>query len=621
MLFGAEPPRRAPAAGEPAPAAARYEVLRRLGAGGMGEVLAARDRSLRRVVAYKRLLPEASGRASVLGRFVAEAQITSQLDHPNVVPIYGLELNEDGSLAYAMKMIEGVELADLLRDASRAEAASAGGAAAPTSGAPPLDLSQRLEIFIKVCDAMSFAHSRGVLHRDLKPANVMVGRYGAVYVVDWGIARLMGARGGAHDPGDEGAEPATKDADDATRTRVGQALGTPAYMSPEQAQGRNDELDATSDVFTLGLILQEVVTLQRARAGAGVVEVLLAAAEGTRNPIVHIGGRRVAPELHAIIAKATALAPAERYASVEELAADVRRYLKGEAVSARRDTWLQRVGRWIAKNRTKALLVFVVAGVVVPLAGLVVGLVVHEARVEAMHLREERMTALTSDVAVRAAEIDAELHDYEAFAREAAGAMAALAPLDPERKARLGLEVARLAQEPIGADRLELLRVRDATGATVAAAGSGAAEPDASALAGAPTWRAAGEGDAVGVTHRVPLRAVANGATPAAIVGDVTIGIGARALHDALDLPAHEAVLESLLLRPDGVVSGRVAHAGAPRELGGVLADLTRRAAADSSGWFEATAAGQDLVIVWHRVASLGWSYVVVADRARLEAP
>ena len=577
-------------AAAPITAEARYEFVGKLGAGGMGEVLAARDRSLRRVVAYKRLLPEAAANASVLGRFLTEAQITSQLDHPNVVPIYGLEVTEGGSLAYAMKMIEGVELADVLRDAAASEQA----------GEVPKghDLAARLEIFVKVCDAMSFAHSRGVLHRDLKPGNVMVGRYGQVYVVDWGIARLMGEPGLAQDAGT--ASDATDTIDtittdtapgDATRTRVGQALGTPSYMSPEQARGHNAALDARSDIFTLGLILQEVVTLQRARAGGSIAEALLAAAHGMRKPIV--AGRRVAPELCAIIAKATEPDVAARYPDVDALAADVRRHLRGDAVSARPDSFIQAAGRWVAKHRMWALLI----GVVVPLVGAIVGMVAHEAHVAAIDATNTRLNAVLSEVAVRATQLDAELYRYEGVAHEAAGVFAGLANADPS----VGADHPTLARH--------LARLSDPRGAVPHIAGlvaRGVAEPG-------PGWSVIGSDTRFALRHTRPVTA-ADGKP----LGVVAIDIAKEAVHDDLDLPAGDAVVETLLTRPDGSVAGRVVHDTSALDLDVVLRPLAPELRAAASGVHPLVVAGRDLLVAWRRVEAIGWSYVVVIDRERL---
>lgn len=207
-----------------------YEILGKLGEGAMGAVSLARDPVLRRTVALKSLLPRASRDGALLQRFVSEMQITAQLDHPHIVPVYGFD-RKDASVSYAMKLVQGKELEQLLRET-----------AALVKSNSPLDvehaLSTRLEIFVKVCDAVAYAHSRGVIHRDLKPANVMIGRFNEVYVVDWGVARQIGVAGSAQD---RAAESMKEDpsALPSNQTRIGAIVGTPQYMSPEQAAAKN----------------------------------------------------------------------------------------------------------------------------------------------------------------------------------------------------------------------------------------------------------------------------------------------------------------------------------------------------------------------------------------------
>src|SRR6185369_7024279 len=217
----------------------RFTPLAVLGQGAMGAIQIARDVYLRRKVALKTVLPAMAQHPQLLGRFLSEMQITAQLEHPNIVPIYALELGADGTLGYAMKLVQGHDLAQLI-DETRAM----------VEKGQPLDedhtLEKRLEYFLKVCDALDVAHAKGIVHRDLKPANVMVGRHNEVYLMDWGIARPMGAGDQAHDAGiSVGLDDANPT--DVLRTRVGALLGTPPYMSPEQVKGRTAELDARSD--------------------------------------------------------------------------------------------------------------------------------------------------------------------------------------------------------------------------------------------------------------------------------------------------------------------------------------------------------------------------------------
>ena len=213
-------------AATPAPVATfgQYRMLGTIGQGAMGEIQIARDQELGRTVAFKRMLPELARDAAMAARFFAEAQITAQLDHPNVVPIYDFEVAPDQSLGYAMKLVEGLTMTKVIEDAR--ELLRLEGPARE-----PARLADRLRNFLAVCDAMAFAHAKGVLHRDLKPDNVMVGRHGQVYVMDWGICRVIGTPDEA--PGEVEARIGASEVHG--RTRYGAIIGTPAYMSPEQA--------------------------------------------------------------------------------------------------------------------------------------------------------------------------------------------------------------------------------------------------------------------------------------------------------------------------------------------------------------------------------------------------
>ncbi len=281
----------------------RFHSISRLGEGAMGAIDIARDVYLRRKVALKTVLPEVAGRPEMFGRFLSEMQITAQLEHPNIVPVYALDVSVGGSLGYAMKLVHGRDLEAILREARQ-----------KVEKGEPLDdehsLDKRLEIFLKVCDALDYAHSKGIVHRDLKPANIMIGRHNEVYLMDWGIARPMGAGKEAVDAGFEVAEPHAPSTEGAGRTVVGAVIGTPQYMSPEQALGKNPELDGRSDLYTMGLILQECMTLRDAVDGASMMALLAKAMQAKRNPILVGDGPGAVPrEVDAIIRKATRLDP------------------------------------------------------------------------------------------------------------------------------------------------------------------------------------------------------------------------------------------------------------------------------------------------------------------------
>jgi len=394
---------------------AQYEMLGELGKGAMGEVHLARDLVLRRKVAIKSILPKMQENQALFTRFLGEMQITAQLDHPFIVPIYGVDSGPSGGLAYAMKLVKGRELADLLDETKKRIAE---GKPLGTSHS----LETRLEVFLKVCDAMAYAHERGVVHRDLKPANVMLGRFNEVYVMDWGIARLMGSRGAPQDEGVELYDAEGNDASQVTRTRIGSTLGTPVYMSPEQAAGKNEELDGRSDMYALGLILQEIVTLKRALGGTTFQEVLTNAKDGRRVPPVSpVPGSEVPREIRAIIEKATRLAPAQRYATVTDFAEDIRRYLRNDAILAQPDTFTQGTGRWISKHRMAAAAMIMLALLLG--SGATIGVLIYNhTKLEAKHNRELRLAELQASTSLRAQELDATLQHYEKLLTRMGGA-------------------------------------------------------------------------------------------------------------------------------------------------------------------------------------------------------
>ncbi len=285
---------------EPVLPGERYRVGVLLGRGGMGVVYQATDLELDREVALKALRPElAEGNAAE--RLRREARILARLEHPGVVPVHDVGVLPDGRLFYVMKLVRGTRLDECIR---------------------PLVLSERLRLYLRICETIEYAHAAGVIHRDLKPGNIMVGAFGEVLVLDWGIARVLGpgsdgAAGGAGAPPEPGA------------TASGTVLGTPGYMAPEQQLGQVDRIDARTDVYALGAILRD----------------LAPAGTGAPPPILSIWG------------KALSVDPDARYPTAAALAADVARFLDGRTVEAHRESWLERAGRFYQTYQTAILLV------------------------------------------------------------------------------------------------------------------------------------------------------------------------------------------------------------------------------------------------------------------------
>ena len=255
-------------AGEPDFSGTRYRLLREIARGGMGVVYEAEDLELQRRVAIKVLATELASHGSA-ERMLAEARVIAQLEHPGIVPLHDAGTLPDNRVFYVMKNVRGRTLSE----------------------------SDGLRTFLRVCEAVAFAHARGIVHCDLKPSNVMVGEFGEVLVMDWGVAKSAGERAVA---------------------------GTHGFMPPEQERG--EPLDATADVFALGAILR-TMSLPATRRLAAIVE------------------------------KCTSADRTSRYANAGELAADVTRFIDGQPVSAHRDTSLERLGHWLSRNRALVALV------------------------------------------------------------------------------------------------------------------------------------------------------------------------------------------------------------------------------------------------------------------------
>ena len=312
-------------AAEPDFGGTKYRVIRSLGHGGMGSVYLAEDIDLNREIAIK-VLNAAGADDELARRMVREAQIIARLEHPGIVPVHDVGALADGRVYYAMKLVRGERLDQY---------ASTG-----------TSIKDRLRKFQAACDAVSFAHAHGVIHRDLKPQNIMIGAFGEVLVLDWGVAKILAHANATEDdseadtlrlaprPSNGSLEAEVKD------TTHGTVIGTKKYMAPEQERGEIDRLDQRSDVFSLGAILYFLLT-NRSPSPVKPREL---------NP-------KVSKAAEAVCLKAMAAASADRYASAAELAADVSRLVNDEPVSAYRENWLEKVQRWLSKNRVLVLIV------------------------------------------------------------------------------------------------------------------------------------------------------------------------------------------------------------------------------------------------------------------------
>ncbi len=316
----------------------RYTLTRLHAKGGIGQVWLARDSDLGREVALKEIRPEQPEVGAVRNRFLAEARITGQLEHPNIVPVYELVRPADGGRPfYTMRFVRGRTLSEAVKDYHRRLEDG-------TTG--PLELRQLLDAFVDVCNAVAYAHSRGVIHRDLKGANIVLGDFGEVMLLDWGLAKVLGQ------PGTDKPVPLVtlEKGTTAEQTVQGQVLGTPAYMAPEQAAGRLDQIHEWTDVYGLGAILYEILAGRVPFSGEDTTDVLRKVQHEPPIP-PRILSRDVPKALQAICLKAMAKNPKQRYTRADDLARDVQHWLADEPVEAYREPVVARVNRWFRGHK------------------------------------------------------------------------------------------------------------------------------------------------------------------------------------------------------------------------------------------------------------------------------
>lgn len=339
---------------------ARFRVLRLHAKGGLGQVSIAEDTELHREVALKEIQSKYSSHADSRSRFLVEAEVTGQLEHPGIVPVYSLGTTSDGCPFYVMRFVKGDSMKEAIdrlhEDKKRLSADEF-----------RMALRRLIRRLIDVCNAMHYAHSRGVLHRDLKPGNIMLGKYGETLVVDWGLAKT-GRKSGTHKDSEENTcIPASGDS--VAETRLGTIVGTLAFMSPEQAAGKLDDLAAPSDVYGLGATLYCALTQKSPIEKLPHEEMLRRVIAGQV-----VRPREIDPTipraLEAICCKAMSLRPADRYQSTAALAEDLELWLADEPVTAFREPIRDKISRWVRKNRTLvatggALLLALVVGLVI----------------------------------------------------------------------------------------------------------------------------------------------------------------------------------------------------------------------------------------------------------------
>ena len=322
----------------------RFRKLRPHARGGLGVVSVALDAELNREVALKEVQDRHADDPASRARFLLEAEVTGRLEHPGVVPVYSLGRDDAGRPYYAMRFVRGESLKEAIDRFHQLD--EAGGR---DPGERALAFRSLLGRFVDVCDAVAYAHGRGVIHRDLKPANILLGPYGETLVVDWGLAKVVGRDEPAAGEAEATLRPESLGA--SSGTLDGTAVGTPAYMSPEQAEGRLEALSPASDVYSLGATLYALLTGRAPFSGGDVGTVLDRVRRGDFPP-PRQANRRVPAALEAVCLKAMALRPADRYASARALAGDVDRWLADEPVSVHREPLPVRLARWGRRHRT-----------------------------------------------------------------------------------------------------------------------------------------------------------------------------------------------------------------------------------------------------------------------------
>lgn len=393
----------------------RFRILSRHRQGGLGEVLIAYDRQLNRDVAIKQIKPKWQSHQEARHRFAQEAEVTARLEHPGVVPVYAMGTWEDGRPYYAMRFIQGTTLADEIAKyhstITNIEVSS------KDEINRTLELRNLLNRFVDVCNTIEYAHSRQVLHRDIKPSNIMAGRYGETLVVDWGLAKLLDT------PFSESVTAGLigerqSQQDGSTPTQVGGAVGTPQYMSPEQASCKLEEIGIRTDVYLLGATLYQILTGKPPHEDESVSKMIDRVKRGEL-----IRPRLIAPNvpsaLESICLKAMAMDSASRYRSARRLSADIERWLADEPISVHAEPVAVRIGRWLRRHRTIAASV-AVATVLLTVGSIGGSLVWNYQQAEQFRIEQEKVareTELEHNRLQRVAELQASVESAETLAQ------------------------------------------------------------------------------------------------------------------------------------------------------------------------------------------------------------
>ncbi len=419
----------------------RYQLAVEVARGGMGAILRVTDLSIKRTVAMKVALKDVAGDPELIRRFTQEAELTGQLEHPNIVPVHDLSLDEDGQPFYTMKFVKGVTLQAILTNLRQGDPATVA----------QYSLAHLLTVFQKVCDAVAFAHSKHVIHRDLKPENIMVGKYGEVLVMDWGLAKAIGldeGKNGSMGVADPSSalpvfQPSTLPISPSPAlTLAGAVMGSPQFMSPEQANGLVDELDARADIFALGGVLYNILTLHPPISGKSIVEMLekIRAGEilppnsydpktgrkatGTVKvgektfpqppliPLRHCPGGRIPESLGAVAMKALALRREDRYQTVPEFQKDIEAYQGGFATRAEHASAWRQLALLIKRHKKEfALAAVALLVLLATVTGFLVKVTKEKNRAEVNEQRAETEKARAQTERDRVEKTLGQLHD------------------------------------------------------------------------------------------------------------------------------------------------------------------------------------------------------------------